>query len=312
MVLAVSDRRNRNRGNCIIDSGASRHLINDETLLIDSDAYDYEIAMTDGESRHLTQVGSVRLKVIAHNIENTVMLMDMYLAPRIVKTIVLYGKLGRKGFALVYDEVKRTLVRRNYGAIAFNVVTGSNMRYFDVIAQCRRGHDGGGRSGCDCGCDKRRSGKHTVVLPSTFLGILIFVTIERMAQIPASGILMTSNKHMACVSGIKGKQTCNKLPQQNSDTNAPIDRVGGVIYLDLKGPMTPKECVMEWESQNGCCAFSSPLVPGRPPNGGATLIPCARPSSPCVPVGWANCTLLGGLESMLIRNVFGTNTLAVV
>ena len=142
MVLAVSDRRNRNRGNCIIDSGASRHLINDETLLIDSATCDHEIAMADGESLLLTQVGSVRLKVIARGVESTVMLTDVYLAPRLAKIIISYGTLERRGFALVYENGKRALARHSGGSISFDAVMGSNILYVDVTAtQERHGAD---------------------------------------------------------------------------------------------------------------------------------------------------------------------------
>lgn len=44
-------------------------------------------------------------------------LTDVYLAPRPIKNIVSYGTLAEKGFALVYDGVKRALARRRDGAI---------------------------------------------------------------------------------------------------------------------------------------------------------------------------------------------------
>ena len=64
-------------------------------------------------------------------------------------------------------------------------------------------------------------------------------TIERMARDPASGIRLTSKKRMACVSCLEGKQTRNAQSQKDSDVNLPIERIGGGICLDLKGPMTP-------------------------------------------------------------------------
>ena len=72
-------------------------------------------------------------------------------------------------------------------------------------------------------------------------GHLAFDTIERMARDPASGIRLTSSKRMACVSCMEGKQTRNSQNQTDSGFNAPIDRVGGVICSDLKGPMTPRD-----------------------------------------------------------------------
>ena len=48
------------------------------------------------------------------------------------------------------------------------------------------------------------------------------------------------------------------------------------------------------------------LVPRRPTIGGGTSFPClVFPSSPCVPVGRAGCTLLGGLVSIEYLAVLG-------
>lgn len=46
---------------------------------------------------------------------------------------------------------------------------------------------------------------------------------------------------MTCVSCLEGKQTRKTQSQQDSGTNSPIDRIGGVICSDLKGPMTPQD-----------------------------------------------------------------------
>ena len=62
-----------------------------------------------------------------------------------------------------------------------------------------------------------------------------------MARDPASGIRLTSNKRMACVSCLDGKQTRNAQSQKDSGANSPIDRIGGVICSDLKDPMTPQD-----------------------------------------------------------------------
>ena len=71
-VLAANDAIGIDRGDWILDSGASRHLVNDESLLIDSTSCVYEIAMADGESLQLTRVGSVRLEVLARGVKMTV------------------------------------------------------------------------------------------------------------------------------------------------------------------------------------------------------------------------------------------------
>ena len=59
--------------------------------------------MADGESLRLTRVGSVRLEVLARGAKTSVTLTEVYLAPRLAKNIVSYGRLERKGFALVFD-----------------------------------------------------------------------------------------------------------------------------------------------------------------------------------------------------------------
>ena len=54
-------------------------------------------------SLHLAQVDSAQLWAKARGVENTVMLTDMYLASRLAKNIISYGKLERNFFDLVYD-----------------------------------------------------------------------------------------------------------------------------------------------------------------------------------------------------------------
>ena len=61
-------------------------IVNDEAVLIDSATCDHKMA--DGESLHLTQVGSVLLNFIAHGAESIVTLTDVYLAPRQAKSII--------------------------------------------------------------------------------------------------------------------------------------------------------------------------------------------------------------------------------
>ena len=121
MILAVSESDDYDDSDWILDSGASRHLVNDEKLLFDSATCSEEIAIADGKTLKLKRVGSVRLKVVARGMESTVVLTDVYLARRLSKNIVSYGKLERKGFALVYDLKGRALERRSDGAVAFDV-----------------------------------------------------------------------------------------------------------------------------------------------------------------------------------------------
>uniref|UniRef100_A0AAV1U887 Integrase catalytic domain-containing protein n=1 Tax=Peronospora matthiolae TaxID=2874970 RepID=A0AAV1U887_9STRA len=62
-----------------------------------------------------------------------------------------------------------------------------------------------------------------------------------MARDPASDIRLSNNKRMACVSCLEGKQTRNAQSHLDSGKHSLIDRIGGVICSDLKGPMTPRD-----------------------------------------------------------------------
>ena len=141
-VLAATDATGVDRGDWILDSGASRHLVNDESLLLNSTACSHQIAMADGESLHLTRVGSVRLDVLARGAEAVVTLTDVYLAPRLAKNIVSYGKLANKGFALVHSGDRRSLARCSDGAVVFDVTIDSNVLY--VVTKITRNKEGAG------------------------------------------------------------------------------------------------------------------------------------------------------------------------
>ena len=66
-------------------------------------------------------------------------------------------------------------------------------------------------------------------------GHLAYDTIERIARNPESGIVLTDHTRKNCA---KGKPTKNRQPEKDSGDNSPIDRIGGVICSDMKGPMT--------------------------------------------------------------------------
>ncbi|KAE9302338.1 hypothetical protein PR003_g22284 [Phytophthora rubi] len=73
------------------------------------------------------------------------------------------------------------------------------------------------------------------------LGHLAFDTLERMADAPGSGVKLTSRVRLNCLICAQDKQ--HKVNQSKKDTgqNAPVDKIGGVICSDIKGPMTPRD-----------------------------------------------------------------------
>ncbi|CAI5747546.1 unnamed protein product [Peronospora destructor] len=70
-------------------------------------------------------------------------------------------------------------------------------------------------------------------------GHLSFDTIKRITREPESGIELTDLRRVNCQICAKGKATKSRQPLRDSGKNSPIDRVGGVICSDLKGPITP-------------------------------------------------------------------------
>ena len=89
-MIVTNDAIDIDQGDWILYSGASRHLVNNESLLIDSSACVHEIDMTDGKSLWLTRVGNVRLAVLARDMKMNVTLTEVFLAPHLAKNIVSY------------------------------------------------------------------------------------------------------------------------------------------------------------------------------------------------------------------------------
>ena len=52
---------------------------------------------------------------------------------------------------------------------------------------------------------------------------------------------MIDRKRPSCITCAHGKQGKNAQYKKDSGTHSPIDRIGGVICSDLKGPMTPTD-----------------------------------------------------------------------
>ncbi len=71
------------------------------------------------------------------------------------------------------------------------------------------------------------------------LGHQSYDAIETLTAKPGSGIKLTNHSRPNCMTCAEGKQTKNKQSKKDSGEHSPVDRVGGVICSDLKGPITP-------------------------------------------------------------------------
>ncbi|CAI5736696.1 unnamed protein product [Peronospora farinosa] len=246
LVLAVEDANDK-KCEWILDSGSSRHLVNDEILLEDARDCSHECNMADGETLSLSKVGSVRLCVMEGGKERTVKLTDVYLATQLERNIVSYGKLELEGFGLVYDGATRALVKRSN--------RGSGLR-LDNAEQCTLRTD----SVLSCVIstpadvlmailfDEAMADSTSDTQSGTLtqfhqrLGHLSYDTVERMAKDPASGIKHTDRRRLKCLSCAEGKQTKNAQSRKDTSMNSPIDWFGGGHLLgpegtrDAKGP----------------------------------------------------------------------------
>uniref|UniRef100_A0AAV1TBU1 Retrovirus-related Pol polyprotein from transposon TNT 1-94-like beta-barrel domain-containing protein n=1 Tax=Peronospora matthiolae TaxID=2874970 RepID=A0AAV1TBU1_9STRA len=75
--MSIGDDSDDEDDDWILDSGSSRHLMNDTSLLRDARDCDQECHLADGETTKLTQVGSVVLTVLARGQQQDVTLTDV-------------------------------------------------------------------------------------------------------------------------------------------------------------------------------------------------------------------------------------------
>ena len=136
--MAVGDDGDTGADDWVFDSGSSRHLVNDSTLLMEARDYKEECHLAGGETVRLSRVGNVVLTVLAKGRQKNVTLTDVFLAPELVRNIMSYGKLERKGFDLDYDGTTRGLARRRVGEVAFDVMMRYNVLYVRTVQSAHR------------------------------------------------------------------------------------------------------------------------------------------------------------------------------
>uniref|UniRef100_A0AAV1TH46 GAG-pre-integrase domain-containing protein n=1 Tax=Peronospora matthiolae TaxID=2874970 RepID=A0AAV1TH46_9STRA len=146
--------------------------------------------MADGKSPRLTKAEIVRPEVLARGAKKSMKLTEVYLAPRLAKNIVSYGKRECKWFALVYDGGKRALARPSDRAVAFDVAIDSIVLYFETTAtRGRHGAEDAIMTALEAiATNVDACGTHEASLQhwNQRLGHLAFDTIVRMSRDPAT------------------------------------------------------------------------------------------------------------------------------
>ena len=111
LAMAIGDDGYTGADDWVLDSGSSRHLVNDATLLMDARDCKEECHLADSETVRLSRVGNVVMTVLAKGRQKNVTLTNIFFASELARNIMSYDKLERKGFGLFYDGTTRGLAR---------------------------------------------------------------------------------------------------------------------------------------------------------------------------------------------------------
>uniref|UniRef100_A0AAV1VBX8 Integrase catalytic domain-containing protein n=1 Tax=Peronospora matthiolae TaxID=2874970 RepID=A0AAV1VBX8_9STRA len=246
LTLSIDEDPSSDNSVWILDSGSSLHIVNDDRLLINAKRCDPECIVADGEPFRLSLVGSVDIRVFVDQQPRMIRVTDVYFAPLLARNILSCGKLVKKGYSLVHDDQQLSLANQDTGDVAFDVQMRNNVFYVATSPETGRK-----QSPTDVLLAaiteemtvpvRQDVQSGTLMHFHERLGHIALDTIERMAQDPASGIELTDRKRLTCITCAEAKQTRNAQSRKDSGRHSPIDRIGGVICSDLKGPMTPAD-----------------------------------------------------------------------
>ncbi|GMF44281.1 unnamed protein product [Phytophthora fragariaefolia] len=192
----------------ILDSGASRHMVNDKRLL-------------QGTSRY-------------HNMEESGQPdgSGLELIKQVYSLCEVNGNLavtkGDPARVVFYADMKaNVLVARVEGALAPK----KHLNEVVMSAVIDESSD----------IQKEYVERDTLMGFHVRFGHLAYDTVERITKDPVSEIAITSHERSLCTTCAEGKQTRSDQPKKDTGAHAPVYRVGGVICSDLKGPITARD-----------------------------------------------------------------------
>ncbi|CAI5723649.1 unnamed protein product [Peronospora farinosa] len=232
--FANGDSGDLHEDHWILDSGSSRHLVNDLSLLINPEDCRGECltAASDGDVLRVTKQGSVDIKVVALGVMKTIRLLEVQYAAcppiglwmrpvNLERNIISYGKLEAKGCVLEYRGGGRVLTSGSKGAPIMNVDRINNVLVVKVLGH-RAKVMGMSKEIMVAAINSTEYESDSDVQRGTLmhfhrrLGHLCFDTIIKMAKDPASCIKLTDTRRMNCLACAQGKQT--KQVQSKVDT----------------------------------------------------------------------------------------------
>lgn len=116
----------------VLNSVLSRHLVNDEELLEDAREYDDQCLVAEGKTLRLTMVGNVVFHGMACGKASVLRLTEVYYAPLITRSIVLYGNHEFKGYGLKYNDDRRARISHNTGCVVFDMGMRKNVLVIEM------------------------------------------------------------------------------------------------------------------------------------------------------------------------------------
>ncbi|KAE9209404.1 hypothetical protein PF004_g16480 [Phytophthora fragariae] len=224
-----------------LDSGSSRHLVNDESLLEGVEECSDECVQPSSESLNITKRGKVLLCITACGKEQMV-----YFAKDVVHNLILYGLLDKRGIELNQQAGRHVVAAKDGGRVAFDVEMRHNVLVVRAAVGPRRELPSDvimavlSQEVADSGEVLGDVQKVKLLDFHKRLAHLNYDSVERLAKEPSSGIHQTDHKRVNSLTCTEGKKAKNRRSKKDTGTHSPIDWVGGVICSDLKEPMTPK------------------------------------------------------------------------
>ena len=111
----------------ILDSGSSRHLVNDASMLEDPEKHISECVAADGGHLRITMRGSAIIATTVLGKRTKVRLTDVYFAENLGRNIISYGLLESKGCGISYRGEYRVVAALDEGPAVFDVGIHNNV-----------------------------------------------------------------------------------------------------------------------------------------------------------------------------------------
>uniref|UniRef100_A0AAV1TX70 Integrase catalytic domain-containing protein n=1 Tax=Peronospora matthiolae TaxID=2874970 RepID=A0AAV1TX70_9STRA len=190
----------------------------------------------------VTKKGTAELRTAVNGKEVIRDLSEVYYAENLADNIISYGILEERGVFLERDGNLSYVVRQEDGLKIFEVLRRNNVLTVDAMGEkTKEARVQVVNSALLQGNDEINEAvlSTTLVELHQMLNHLGYDTVERMADSKGLGIHRTDRARPNCLTCAEGNQSKLNQSKKDAGKNAPIDKLGGVIGSDIKGPMTP-------------------------------------------------------------------------